>query len=82
MIKNMIEDVRVTLVVVFLVIILAIFGATAQDTVSNPEAQQIIKDTTNSGINLLLFFLVISGIVGTIGLGIFFYKMFTDYVWG
>ena len=82
MLKNIVEDVRVTLLVIFLVIILAIFGVTAQDTVSNPEAQQIIKDTTNSGINLLLFFLTISGIAGMIGLGVFIYKAVIDYVWG
>ena len=80
MLKDMVEDVRVTLLVIFLVIILAIFGATAQDTISNPEAQQVIKDTTNSGINLLLFFLTISGVAGTIGLGVFIYKAFVDYV--
>ena len=70
MIKNVVDDIRGVLVIIFAIVIIASFIGATLKTIPEEDTQtrEAVQNVGESGINAIMIIFVGMGIIGTIGL--------------
>ena len=67
-INNPIEGIAILIFAILMIVIIGMFGSALIDSTDNPEAKKQIEETTEIGIDTIVFIVAVSGAIGTVSL--------------